>query len=130
MSFQLTTTYTYKQLHHISGHHCLEIKFKVKNEAVSSNLYSCLLYMMHGYICIKGIINSFIVDLRGSDVVSVACFGVRVSVMFTLCLFIILLVQFGLLNGHLLKNSCPLGWQFVLNIFCLFVIFIYFPFRF
>ena len=38
--------------------------------------------MMHGYICIKGIINSLIVDLRGSDVVSVACFGVRVSVMF------------------------------------------------
>ena len=31
--------------------------------------------------------------------VSVSCFGVRVSVMFTLCLFIILLVQFGLLVG-------------------------------
>ena len=28
---------------------------------------------------------------------------------FTLCLFIILLVQFGLLSGHLLGNSCPLG---------------------
>ena len=28
---------------------------------------------------------------------------------FTSCLFIILLVQFGLLNGHLLGNSCPLG---------------------
>ena len=27
----------------------------------------------------------------------------------TLCLFIILLVQFGLLSGHLLGNSCPLG---------------------
>ena len=26
-----------------------------------------------------------------------------------LCLFIILLVQFGLLSGHLLVNSCPLG---------------------
>ena len=26
-----------------------------------------------------------------------------------LCLFIILLVQFGLLSGHLLGNSCPLG---------------------
>ena len=33
---------------------------------------------------------------------------------FTLCLFIILLVQFGLLSGHLLGNSCPLGKQFVL----------------
>ena len=62
--------------------------------------------------------------------VSVACFGVRVSVMFTLCLFIILLVQFGLLSGHLFGNSCPLGWSFVLIGFCLFVIFIYFPFWF
>ena len=40
--------------------------------------------------------------------VSVSCFGVRVSVMFHLCLFIILLVQFGLLSGHLLGNSCIL----------------------
>ena len=62
--------------------------------------------------------------------VSFSCFGVRVSVMFTLCLFIILLVQFGLLSGHLLGNSCPLGKQFVLIVFCLFVIFIYFPFWF
>ena len=46
---------------------------------------------------------------------------------FALCLFIILLVQFGLLSGHLLGNSCPLGKQFVLIVFCLFVIFIYFP---
>ena len=53
--------------------------------------------------------------------VSVSCFGVRVSVM--LCLFIILLVQFGLLSGHLLGNSCPLGKQFVLIVFCLFVLF-------
>ena len=35
----------------------------------------------------------------------VSCFGVRVSVMF----HFILLVQFGLLSGHLLENSCPLG---------------------
>ena len=28
---------------------------------------------------------------------------------FTLYLFIILLVRFGLLSGHLLGNSCPLG---------------------
>ena len=44
-----------------------------------------------------------------SDVVSVKCFGVRVSVMFHFMLLIILLVQFGLLRGHLLGNSCPLG---------------------
>ena len=59
--------------------------------------------------------------------VSVICFGVRVSVMFHFIFFIILLVQFGLLSGHLLGNSCPLGQQFVLIVFCLFVIFIYFP---
>ena len=39
----------------------------------------------------------------------------------------ILLVQFGLLSGHLLGNSCPLGEQFVLIVLCLFVIFIHFP---
>ena len=63
--------------------------------------------------------------------VSVSCFGVRVSVMFHF-MFVhkILLVQFGLLSGHLLRNSCPLGLQFVLVVFCLFVIFIYFPFWF
>ena len=44
---------------------------------------------------------------------------------FTLCLFIILLVRFGLLSGHLLVNSCLLGWPYVLIVFCLFVIFIY-----
>ena len=59
--------------------------------------------------------------------VSVSYFGVRVSVMFHLCLFIILLAQLELLSGHLLGNSCPLGEQFVLIVFCLFVIFIYFP---
>ena len=63
------------------------------------------------------------------DLGSVACFGDRVSVMFQLMLFfIILLVRFALLSGHLLGNSCPLGWPFVHIVFCLFVIFIYFPF--
>ena len=60
--------------------------------------------------------------------VSVACFGVRFSVMFHLMFFIILLVRFGLLSGHLLGNR--LGWPYILIVFCLFVIFIYFPFRF
>ena len=44
--------------------------------------------------------------------VSVACLGVRVSVMLHLILYIILLVRFGLLSGHLLGNSCPLSWPF------------------
>ena len=34
----------------------------------------------------------------------------------------ILLVRFGLLNGHLSGKSCPLGWPCVLNVLCLFVI--------
>ena len=36
--------------------------------------------------------------------------------------------RFGLLSGHLLGNSCPLGWPYVLVVICLFVFFIYFPF--
>ena len=31
------------------------------------------------------------------------------------------LVRFELLSDHYLGNSCPLGWPFVLNVFCLFV---------
>ena len=62
--------------------------------------------------------------------VSVSCSGVRVSVMFYIMFVHYTLVQFGLLSGHLLGNSCPLGEQFVLIVFCLFVIFIYFPFWF
>ena len=54
--------------------------------------------------------------------VSVSCNGVS--------LFIIILVQFGLLSGHLLGNSCPLGKQCALIVICLFAIFIYFPFWF
>ena len=42
--------------------------------------------------------------------------------LFTLCLYIILLVWLVLLSGHLLGKSCPLGWPCVLIIFCLFVI--------
>ena len=59
--------------------------------------------------------------------VSVACFGGRVKVMFHLIFVHIFLVRFGLLSGQPLGNSCPLGLAFV---FCLFVIFIYFPFWF
>ena len=50
--------------------------------------------------------------------VSVAWFGVRVSVMFHL-MFVnyILLVRFGLLSGHLLGNSCPLDGPYVFIVF-------------
>ena len=62
--------------------------------------------------------------------VFVSCFGVRVSVMFHF-MFVhytfSFLVQFGLLSDHLFGNTCP---QFVLNVFCQFVIFICFPFWF
>ena len=57
--------------------------------------------------------------------VSVALFGVRVSVMFHLMLCIVLLVRFGLLSGHLLGNSCPLGWPYVLIVFCPFIFFLF-----
>ena len=36
--------------------------------------------------------------------VSVSCFGVRFSAMFHFMFVLILLVQFGLLSGHLLGN--------------------------
>ena len=42
----------------------------------------------------------------------------------------ILLVRFGLLSGHFLRINCPLGWSFVLIVFCPFAIFIYSPFCF
>ena len=48
----------------------------------------------------------------------VACFWCQ---KFRWC-FIILLVWFGLLSDHLLGNSCPIGWPFVLIAFCLFVV--------
>ena len=47
---------------------------------------------------------------------------------FKLCLFIKRLVRFWLLSGHLLGNSCPLGWPYVLIVFCLFVFFFYYLF--
>ena len=59
--------------------------------------------------------------------VSVRRFGVRVSVMFYFMFVHYTFSSVGLLSGHLLGNSCPLGEQFVLIVFCLFVIFIYFP---
>ena len=35
-----------------------------------------------------------------------------------------LLFRFWLLSGHLLGNSCTLGWPFVLIVFCLFVFYL------
>ena len=56
--------------------------------------------------------------------VSVSCFGVRFSVMYHLCLFIILLVQFGLLSGHLLGNTA----RSVRNLFSLYFVYLYYLF--
>ena len=39
--------------------------------------------------------------------------------------FIILLVRFWLLSGHLLDNSCAVSWPFVLIVFCLFVFYLF-----
>ena len=59
--------------------------------------------------------------------VSVACFGVNVAVMFHL-----MFVHYSLCSGwvaesHVLRSSCPLGSPYVLIVFRLFVIFIYIP---
>ena len=62
--------------------------------------------------------------------VSVACFGVRVSVMFHLMFVHYTLSSVWVLSGYLSGNRCPLGWPFVLILFCLFVFFVYFPFWF
>ena len=62
--------------------------------------------------------------------VSVACFRVRVSVMFHLMFVynIYFFVRYWLLSAQLYGNCCPLGWPYVLIVFILFLIFIYFPF--
>ena len=52
--------------------------------------------------------------------VSVSCFGVRVSVMFHFMFVIIFLVQFGLLSGHVLGNSC----RSVSNLFSLYFVYL------
>ena len=54
--------------------------------------------------------------------VSVACFRVIVSVMFHLMFVHYTLCSVWSLTGYLLGNSCPLGWPYVLIVFCLFVI--------
>ena len=59
--------------------------------------------------------------------VSAACFGVRVSVMFLLMFVYYTFSSGWMVSGHFLGNSYPLGWPFVLIVFCLFVIFIHFP---
>ena len=56
--------------------------------------------------------------------VSVRCFGVKVSVMFHFMFVHYTFRSVGLPSGRLLENSCPLGKQFVLIVFCLFVIII------
>ena len=60
---------------------------------------------------------------------SVACSGVRVLVMFHL-MFVHYTLSSVWVAEWLLGNSCPLGWPCVLIVFCLFVVFIYFPFWF
>ena len=49
-----------------------------------------------------------------------------VSVMFNLMFVYYTFSWFGLLGGHLLGNNYPLGWAYVLIVFCLFVFFIHF----
>ena len=62
--------------------------------------------------------------------VSVSCFGVRVSVMFNFMFVHYTLSSVLVAEWPPFGNSCPLGKQFVLIVFCLSIIFIYFPFWF
>ena len=62
--------------------------------------------------------------------VSVACFGVRVSVMFQLMFVHYTFNSVWVVELPPLGNSCPLGWPSVLIVFCLYVFFINFPFWF
>ena len=62
--------------------------------------------------------------------VSVSCFGVRVSVMFHFMYIYYTFSSVWVAEWPPFGNSCLLGEQFVLIVFCLFVIFIYFPFWF
>ena len=48
-------------------------------------------------------------------------FGVRISVIFRLIYVHYTLSGVRMLSGHLLGNSCPLDWPFVLIVFCVFV---------
>ena len=41
--------------------------------------------------------------------------------MFDLLFVQYILVRFELLSGHLSGNCCPLGWPYLLIVFCLFV---------
>ena len=66
----------------------------------------------------------------GSGVVSVVCFGVRVSVMFHLMFVHFTFSSVWVAEGHLLGNSCPLGLPYVLIVFCLLVTCFYIPFCF
>ena len=49
-------------------------------------------------------------------------FGIRVSVTNRLYVFILFLVRFGLLSGHIFGKSCPLSVPCVLFVYLLFVI--------
>ena len=62
--------------------------------------------------------------------VSVSCFGVRVSVMFHLMFVHYTFSSVWVAEWPPFGNSCTHGKQFVLMVFCLFVIFFYFPFWF
>ena len=54
----------------------------------------------------------------GSSVVVLCCLFLVSEFLwcFALCMFLLFLVRFGLLSGHLLGTSCSLGWPYVLCI--------------
>ena len=62
--------------------------------------------------------------------VSVSCFGVRFSIMFHFMFVHYTFSSVWVAEWPPFGNSCPLGQQFVLLVFCLFVIFIFSRFGF
>ena len=82
---------------------------------IRKNVYPCTPQFYYIKVGCKGV---YITRTCFHDVIQLAvsvATTVNFTGSFTLCLFIILLVRFGLLSGHLLGNSCLLGWPYVLS---------------
>ena len=85
-----------------------------KRELKSLLLFTCnyVVSVWRGFLFLWVLGMGYVILLWHSLSIPLIILAVLVSELwrcFTLCLFIILLVQFGLLSGHLLGNSYPLG---------------------
>ena len=69
------------------------------------------------------LLENIVVRQRSNLIIIGICFSVRVLVMIRLMFVNFTLVLFGFLSGHLLRNSSPLDWPFVLIVFWFICIF-------